>query len=328
MHLRFAFASLAFSVALAGCGLLLDTSPPDQGPDGGTGGCTTAADCNDGYDCTHDSCEAGGVCKNSPDSALCEPNQVCAAGVGCTKPCSFDTDCDYLDFGACAQGSCNLDTGSGFCVLEYDSSLCPSTDSVPCTVEQCGLDGQCATVPSVDLCDDGFSCTVDACGTSGGSQDANGCTHVPSDAVCTASDCRKAGVCDPTNLNAAESGCTYVLDDAACALSNPTTDCSLSLCTPNYGCQPVLAPELCSAGSTCYATGCAPIEGSCDPANNFCDDGNPCNGTETCDTNTYTCIAGTEGCPAPADSCFEAYCRPTETGGWECAERRMLVCPI
>jgi len=87
------------------CGVCLDTVP-DEGVDQGCSadapicdmaqvppactGCTDNTDCDDGFDCTTDTCNGSQVCVNTPDDGacaasgdVCVPNQ-CVVGTGCT----------------------------------------------------------------------------------------------------------------------------------------------------------------------------------------------------------------------------------------------------
>src|SRR5262249_26565109 len=51
--------------------------------------------CDDGIDCTVDTCaESSGGCTNVPRSTLCPPGQVCRGGVGCVAvACMTSLDC-------------------------------------------------------------------------------------------------------------------------------------------------------------------------------------------------------------------------------------------
>src|SRR5262249_10589961 len=64
----------------------------------GAGGCTSAADCDDGFDCTIDSC-VGGQCLHvgGPNSGttVCPPGKYCDAAAGCVPApvCADDSAC-------------------------------------------------------------------------------------------------------------------------------------------------------------------------------------------------------------------------------------------
>jgi hypothetical protein len=55
-------------------------------PSGGESGCSDPAECDDGIDCTVDTCDAG-VCTSTPDTNLCAATSdecvTCQAGIGC-----------------------------------------------------------------------------------------------------------------------------------------------------------------------------------------------------------------------------------------------------
>ncbi|GAB4196903.1 MAG: hypothetical protein OHK0013_04530 [Sandaracinaceae bacterium] len=95
--------------------------------------CRTAAECNDGFACTIDSCGVGNVCDHVPVDSECAMGERCDPARGCVTgtptDCERDSDCD-------------------------DGRRCTGR-------EQCLL-GMCrVTEPYV--CDDGNACTEDRC---------------------------------------------------------------------------------------------------------------------------------------------------------------------
>src|SRR5512138_770884 len=126
--------------------------------------CTEAAHCDDGNDCTTDSCDAG----------------VCAH-VNNTGPCDDGVYCNGAD--ACSGGSCSVHAGmpcSGdtvYCVEAQktcagctDASQC--NDSNPCTDDSCS-NGTCAHANNTAACNDGvYSNGAQTC--SGGSCSVHG----------------------------------------------------------------------------------------------------------------------------------------------------------
>ena len=104
--------------------------------------CSSDAECDDGFDCTVDTCESG-MCVNTPG--------VCLSG----SPCDINGMCDPGDPGARPDG----------CVYE---SL-PCDDGVDCTSDFCPpLGAGCVSIPSSAICDDSNVCTNDTCSPGGG----------------------------------------------------------------------------------------------------------------------------------------------------------------
>ncbi len=95
-------------------GGVMDAATDAPGDAAADAGCTTGEECDDGVDCTFDSCE-GGACVHSPDDSLCEPGTTCDPTAGCpARPCGDDAECDdarpcngpeTCSGGSCARGS-------------------------------------------------------------------------------------------------------------------------------------------------------------------------------------------------------------------------------
>ena len=144
----FFLSVLAFSLCLAACSetgrgggtpdAAADATPPP--PDTAPTMCTADSDCDDGIDCTNDACAVGGICRNTPDNALCSDGEICSMEEGCVGGCEEDSDCDDGVF-------CN---GTEICVA-----------------------GGCFTEAPAD-CDDGNACTDDRC-----DETVDGCVFEP-----------------------------------------------------------------------------------------------------------------------------------------------------
>jgi serine protease len=121
--------------------------------------CTTDADCDDGNECTADTCTAQ-MCSNTPvaDDTTCGGGAgICCAG-GCGAPaCSSDAECD--DAVACTLDSCSA----------------PATCGATCSNEPtstCGPSAVCGN----GICEegeDGLTCSAD-CRCAGGKTCRNG----------------------------------------------------------------------------------------------------------------------------------------------------------
>jgi len=144
----------------------------DACKDGKCGG--DKRDCNDGNECTTDSCKAGIGCINQPHDLACEDGNKCTSGdqckTGACKPGGIK-NCDDSD--KCTTDACDPKTGKcankpimgcgGHCA---DASHC--NDNNVCTDDKCNLGGaktgKCAHTKNAAKCDDGDSCTTgDVC---------------------------------------------------------------------------------------------------------------------------------------------------------------------
>jgi hypothetical protein len=323
MHLRFFVALLA--LPLGGCGLFLDTSPPDQAADGGPS-CEVSSDCDDGLACTVDSC-VNGACAHAREDARCEAGDICAPVVGCVTPCDDASDCGALDLGECGFGHCTFVTDElGYCTRRLDDDVCG--DAFGCTDDVCSESGECTSVPSDANCDDELECTVDVCDPSNTTHDADGCGHTPSDALCADDFACTVDLCLPGHDRAdVMKGCVHVPDDTVCADAHDA-ECTASVCTPALGCQLRVFGAECESGQHCdLATGsCAPL-GVCEEDAD-CSDGNPCNGVELCETGMGFCYLAEEEreCPFSGDECLEAFCEPISVDLFACEVRLAPFC--
>ncbi len=122
--------------------------------------------CDDGNECTDDSCDAAVGCQFVPNNAACDDGNACTEGDQC---------------------------GGGWCQGMVDVSC---DDGIACTVDSCAPEAGCVHDASDQLCDDGNACTADQCDTE------KGCIHSFSDgaacndgSVCTKDDSCLQGIC-------------------------------------------------------------------------------------------------------------------------------------
>jgi len=292
-------------------------------------------DCDDGNDCTVDTCDAGDGCANTAvsgtpcdDGLSCNANDVCQDGVCTGAPCGCDEDCSTYDT-ACQTGACDgsrcviepavlgtscdsgntcivgaiCDEGSN-CVGNWDAATCP-----------CGSDADC---------DDGKNCTVDSCNTLTGA-----CTNtVVAGACLLGGECAFAGQNHPTDLCLVcqPAATTTGWTSKSCDDGDPCTE---DVCDSVSGeCQSVSAAGCCTVDADCLGTtmnACETatcIEGQCqvapDPAMEgmLCDDGDLCTAGERCSFGV--CEGGVaKPCPAPSAACLVATC---ESSTGECGE--------
>ena len=239
--------------------------------------------CDDGVDCTDDSCdETGDTCTSLPVDARCDDSVSCTTDRCEPAPRSGTDGCTYTpDDSVCTDG--DACTGVETCDVANDCQ--PGTpvncdDLTDCTTDTCDPStGSCSNAPDHGFCDDKISCTVDRCEPSSGRVPVNdGCTNTPDD-----------GVCD---------------DGAFC---NGTETCD----TLN-DCQAGTAVD-CGDKVSCTDDSCNEGTDSCDNTANDanCDDGAFCNGAETCDA-ANDCQVGTPvNCSGLDDDCNSGACNET-----------------
>ncbi len=92
------------------------------------GECTSDAECDDGIDCTLDTCGFGGVCSHTAIDSQCAEGQVCDETLGCVDAgCTTDIDCD---------------------------------DGIACTEDLCGAGGECSIIPLNERCAEDETCSI------------------------------------------------------------------------------------------------------------------------------------------------------------------------
>lgn len=274
--------------------------------------------CDDGNDCSEDTCAGGEGCTNLLlESGSCEDNNPCTVADHCVAGVCIGDPVDCDDNNPCTDDSC---TELGGCLHDANAEACD--DGNACTLADQCVDGACGgTDVSCDcqsdddcdaledgnlcngtlLCDQSslpFKCAVDL-------ETVVSC-EAPSgdDAACL------EGVCDPSN-----GGCSSVPanegmpcdSNDACTVKDA---CVAGICKPG-------PPVNCNDGNPCTNDACD-NEAGCEYENNqvectdedvcttqdqcsngkcvggpalVCDDGDVCNGIESCD-GSVGCLAG------------------------------------
>ena len=265
--------------------------------------------CDDGNECTSDSCLGEAGCDSQPlDGVECVDGDPCTAADHCETGLCVGAPVLCDDSNPCTDDSCN---GLGGC--QYVPNTADCNDSNACSVADqcsegscggvlvgwdCAGDLDCATLEDDNLCAGKLMCN-DAELPCGCVVDPDSVVSCPEpegpEAFCLQAWCDPAtGEC---SLVPAHDG--YACDDGnactigetcaeglcgdgmplSCADDNPCTDDS---CDPGTGCEhtpnsiPCNDGDACTAGETCD-------EGSCTSAAVLdCDDSNPCT-DDTCD---------------------------------------------
>ena len=294
--------------------------------------CVTDESCDDGNDCTDDSCTSG-VCLHLaiPNGVACADDgnectddrcnglEECvhtarAAGSACGSP--FDDACNDSD-------TCD---GAGVCLSNLPPAGTPcADDGNDCTEDVCDGGGACVhndLAAGTPCTDEGDACTDDTCDGAGACLHVDNTAACDDDVVCTTNDVCAGGSCAGEPVDCGD------LDD----------QCNLGACNPKSGlCKKVAAFEgaVCNLGESCTVSAkcrsgeclgdpvdCSGAGGACNsafcepegPAGNCngrapltagadCDDGLFCNGFSTCD-GSGVCVSGDPPC-GPGEVCDE-----------------------
>jgi hypothetical protein len=249
--------------------------------------------CDDGVECTVDSCDAQrDGCVGAPDDSACSDGlgcngaEACDVALGCQAGAPVDCDdgvacttdtclemdgsCQNVpDHASCGEGMwCDPKDGCGSghsCDADADCD-----DGFHCNGAEPCVEGFCIAGPPVS-CGEGVDCTVDAC-----NEASDSCNHVASDARC---------------------------DDGLWCTGEETCDALLD-------CQSAEVPS-CDDAVGCTTDRCDEDLNRCVSTvdHGRCDDGLACNGTETCSA-ASDCLAGEpvrcdDGVSCTNDACLE-----------------------
>ncbi len=266
--------------------------------------------CDDGDQCTTDSCLGEGGCENLPlDGETCDDSDPCTKGDGCLAGVCVGAPLLCDDGNLCTDDACDE---MGECQYTVNGDDCD--DGNPCTVaDECG-DGACVGVPVDCSCqEDGDCAGLDDDDVCTGTLYCNKntfpylCAVVPgSEVVCA----EPEGIDAPCLAAACDPGtgeCSFVPDheggpcsdldactigehcaDGACTGGQPANCADDNLCTDD-GCHPLAGcvhqdntascsdGDVCTIGDSCAGGTCQAGAGSLS-----CDDGNPCS-DDDCD---------------------------------------------
>ena len=270
------------------------------------GGSCGPAGCDDGNECTLDSCEASGCVHTARAGVTCNDGDSCTAGDVCGNDgacAGAPRDCD--DGNACTDDACVAGAG---CVNTPNSGTCD--DHNACTSGDRCVGTVC--VPGAS-CDDGVACTEDRCFGGECTYGANPalCTAAPGGTcnattgcqypTCTAATCAPANACETASCM----GDVCVRGPIACpGDGNPCTDDG---CNPAVGCQNIPNAAACDDSNPC-TIGDQCSGGGCTGAANPCEDGNACTDT-SCNQATGCTFAPAAGAACgPVNACESSLC--------------------
>ncbi len=210
-----------------------------------------ALKCEDGNDCTKDTCDPKKGCVHAPDDqASCSDGQLCTVGDACKGgACVMPAPLTCKDDGdKCTTEACAPKTG------KCATAQVPCDDKNPCTKDVCAKDKGCThTALDSGSCDDGDKCTV-------ASTCSKGVCVATKHVDCSATDyntCNRSR-CDPANGK-----CTKVWN-RACEDNNPCTKDACSATKPKATCTYTKEPDYtrCGGDGMCLAGVCRCPEGT------------------------------------------------------------------
>ena len=286
--------------------------------------CEVDADCEDPSEtpaCLLHHC-IDGICEETTDHTICDPNQVCRNPGGCQSlhECADDEDC--VDESSCTDDLCASD---GACV--YATALA-GTACNDIAGGVCNERAECVECLGDSDCEGDQSCRQGRC------------AQCVVDADCGAADpciqtrcldraCVSNAVADGTTCmggQCQDGMCTECIVDGDCDDGNSCTDdrCVMAACVSS----PIPNDQSCAAGfcrdGAC--TGCT-RDALCDSGTPICDlenlrcvvctaeshcsDGNPCT-QDACGTDqTCSASAVADTTPCPGGSCMAGTCQPS-----------------
>lgn len=217
-----------------------DRGGEDGGRTDGGGTCSADEDCNDGHDCTIDSCGVGGMCRFDTINERCPSPQICEVGRGCVDEpsCGSDDECD--DGFDCTLDSCGV---GGDCRNMPLDELCASVGPGSTCDPTTGMAGSGCTEPTGcetdEDCDDGVDCTLDSC-----SVDMT-CARTLIDERCD-----EGEVCTAT-------GCFMAMPCETAEECDDGNFCNgVETCEPEFGCRPAETPRVCNDSDDCTIDSC------------------------------------------------------------------------
>jgi fibro-slime domain-containing protein len=252
-------------------------------------------DCNDGNQCTNNTCDhLTGECQVINNNLSCDDGNPCTIQDTCVNGRCLGAFKDCNDQNQCTDDSCDITTGE--CVNNNnDFNIC--SDGNACTLGDRCSNGECTPWEFV-ICENLINtCITGECDTNTGK-----CIEIPdytlcddSD-LCTTDDHCKNGECVGDLLDCNDNNpCTHDLcfsgtNEAICLYAdNNNSECDDGdLCTIEDSCFDGICsgvPKICRDGNICTSDVCNNSTGICEHTNNMlpCDDGNLCTSNDHCE---------------------------------------------
>ena len=319
-----------------------------NGKDDDCDGAVDEGTCDDGNQCSEDSCHPTEGCKHKLlNGTECMDGNPCTAADHCAEGVCVGTPVVCNDDNSCTDDECD---GAGGCLFAPNTDACD--DGNPCTLADacknsvctgvdvacdCQTDGDCANLEDGDLCNGTLFCDTAKvpyhCAVApatpvvcpeptgiDGSCLAAVCD--PGTAACSVVPAHEGQPCDDGNPCSAGDKCTQGKCggnvEINCNDGNPCTD---DFCDPVAGClhennaQPCQDSDACTIGDACQDGACVPGLAK------SCDDSNPCT-DDACDqAKGCVHVANDAGCDdnnecTTDDHCANGVC--AGTGSLEC----------
>lgn len=276
----------------------------------GNAGCIRATDCNDGIDCTDDSCSTSGVCRHIVTPALCAAGESCNPSLGCEpgRACATTTDCADTD--ACTTSE-YCDPSARVCTyipLDGDGDGAPprvcggsdcddnNADVFDGAIEACnGYDDDCDGAVDEGL--DSSVCSYCIARADCGSELASSC-YAELDASFARLACANQAEVRTALIACARNACDGACEQAA--FSSCTCPPSTELCSGgrNGSCSDVTGdPDhcgscaaSCSTTEICSAGECIDCPTGHQRVSNACTDVNECDGGSACGAGAASCV--------------------------------------
>jgi len=212
--------------------------------------CYEDVDCDDGIDCTMDTCNHyTRICIHTPKDSVCDNGLFCDGVETCDK------------WDGCQAGTSPPCYYGEICDERTDSCVAPPSPSPTCAPQRC---------------DDGIDCTIDYFDA-----DTCECVHIPSNVLCmNGRFCDGAEICVPDHPNADVAGCIVV----AVPDCDDGIDCTRDTCDERTNmCINTPIDAFCDNGLFCDG-----LE-ICDPLRDCRSIRRPCPPYSPCDERSDTC---------------------------------------
>ena len=154
-------------VTLAAQATCSDGDACTQGETCGAASCGggEVVDCDDGSDCTADSCQPQSGCAHAAVGGECDDSNECTQGELCGEGvCGGGQQIECDDANTCTDDGCKSDSGCVQYTVPKNGQVCGDIDVC---VDPATCNGGVCTAGAGPKCDDGNACTADTCSLEG-----------------------------------------------------------------------------------------------------------------------------------------------------------------